>query len=49
MAAQIIKCADCKQDFEFSERDQTFYKEKNYTPPKRCRPCRDKRKADKAR
>ena len=39
-----IDCADCKQPFTFTARDQQFYAEKNFTPPKRCKPCRDQRK-----
>lgn len=41
----IIKCIDCQQDFEHTERDQEFYKEREFTPPKRCRSCRNKKKA----
>jgi hypothetical protein len=36
----------CGDDFQFTERDQDFYREHDYTPPKRCRPCREKRKAE---
>lgn len=44
MPDQTIRCQDCGQDFAFTERDQDFYAGKGFTPPKRCRPCREKRK-----
>lgn len=39
-----IKCQDCGEDFIFSERDQAFYQEKGFQPPKRCHFCRKARK-----
>lgn len=39
-----IKCQDCGEEFIFSERDQAFYEEKGFIPPKRCRFCRNARK-----
>lgn len=39
-----LKCQDCGAEFEFSERDQKFYEEQGYVPPKRCRYCREARK-----
>jgi len=44
MADQTITCSDCSNDFVFTEKDQAFYSEKNFSPPKRCRDCRDARK-----
>lgn len=41
---KTINCPDCKKDFTFTVRDQEFYAEKDFTPPKRCKPCRDERK-----
>ena len=35
-----IKCQDCGTSFIFSKREQIFYDEKNFIPPKRCRQCR---------
>ena len=40
----FIKCVDCQQDFEHTERDQEFFAERKFTPPKRCRSCRNKKK-----
>lgn len=39
-----IKCQDCGEDFIFTERDQNFYQEKGFEPPKRCKFCRNARK-----
>ena len=38
-----IKCQDCGKEFIFTERDQKFYEEKGYVPPKRCKFCRNAR------
>lgn len=39
-----INCADCNQPFTHSEGEQKFYAEKGFSPPKRCKACRQKRK-----
>ena len=39
-----IKCQDCGEEFIFSERDQKFYEEKGFQPPKRCKNCRNIKK-----
>jgi len=38
-----IVCNHCGETFIFSVRDQIFYEEKQYLPPKRCKKCRDLR------
>jgi hypothetical protein len=45
---QQLVCIDCKQEFVFTQGEQKFFAERNFTPPKRCKPCRDAKKADKA-
>ena len=40
-----IVCADCNKPFVFEAGEQQFYAERDFTPPKRCKPCRDERKA----
>ena len=41
-----IQCIDCHQDFTFTAGEQEFYERKGFRElPKRCKPCRDKRKA----
>lgn len=44
MANQVLKCQDCGEDFNFTDRDQEFYQEKGFPPPKRCHFCRKARK-----
>ncbi len=41
-----IQCIDCKNEFVFSAGEQEFYERKGFKEvPKRCKPCRDARKA----
>lgn len=42
-----IICVDCKKPFVFEAGEQKFFAEKGFTPPKRCKPCRDERKANR--
>lgn len=44
MEDKIIKCQDCGREFTFTVNEQKFYEEKGFTPPKRCKACRDARK-----
>lgn len=39
-----IVCADCQTPFVFTASEQAFFQEKGFTPPKRCRSCRQARK-----
>jgi hypothetical protein len=41
----FIKCIECGQEFRYTERDQEFYQERGFVPPKRCKVCRDKKKS----
>ncbi|HXM49853.1 MAG TPA: zinc-ribbon domain containing protein [Pyrinomonadaceae bacterium] len=41
-----ITCAECGNAFPFSEREQDYYRERGLTHPKRCKPCRDARRAN---
>jgi hypothetical protein len=38
---QTLNCRDCGTPFIFTVRDQTFYAEKGFTPPTRCKACRE--------
>ena len=40
----LLKCIECGTDF-FTEGEQAFYNSKGLDMPKRCKPCRDKKKA----
>ena len=43
---KTIVCSDCGQTFTHSAQDQARYAQRGFTnEPKRCRECRDKRKA----
>jgi CxxC-x17-CxxC domain-containing protein len=44
---QILVCADCKSEFPFSASEREFYESKGFSPPRRCKPCRDAAKAAK--
>lgn len=49
MPDKKLTCIDCQTEFLFSERDQAFFAQKQFTDPKRCKPCRDIKKQSKAR
>ena len=43
---KTLVCQDCGKEFIFTAGEQAFYKEKGLdNEPKRCKECRDKRKA----
>ena len=35
-----LTCADCGQEFIFSESEQSFYAERGFSEPRRCASCR---------
>ncbi len=39
-----IKCRNCGNEFEFTGGEQTFYEEKGFAVPVRCKECRNARK-----
>jgi CxxC-x17-CxxC domain-containing protein len=41
-----ITCAECGETFPFTEREQEYYTERNLSQPKRCKSCRDARRAN---
>ena len=41
MAKIILKCKDCGAEFEVSDGEQTWYAEKGWELPKRCKACRE--------
>lgn len=45
MPDKQIECLDCGQQFTFTEGEQEFFAERSFTPPKRCKDCRDKKRA----
>lgn len=44
---QELSCKDCNNTFTFTAGEQQFFAERQFTPPVRCKPCRDIRKAQK--
>lgn len=42
-----IQCCDCPNKFIFTAGEQEFFASKNFTPPRRCKPCREIRKREK--
>ncbi|RMD92748.1 MAG: cytochrome C551 [Calditrichaeota bacterium] len=47
MEDKMIICEDCGEEFTFSADEQQFYAERGFQQPKRCKPCREKRKRDR--
>lgn len=41
---RTIVCEDCGEEFVFSAEEQEFYESKGFVDPKRCKPCRQRRK-----
>ncbi|HEX8180710.1 MAG TPA: zinc-ribbon domain-containing protein [Pyrinomonadaceae bacterium] len=42
---QQLMCADCRQEFTWSAGEQEYYRQKGFEPPRRCKPCREAKKA----
>jgi len=47
MTDQEIVCVDCSNSFLFTAQEQEFFAEKDFSAPKRCRPCRQAKKEQK--
>ena len=47
MEDKQIECADCQRTFTFTAGEQEFYQGRNMSDPKRCKECRDARKANR--
>jgi hypothetical protein len=47
MEDKTLKCVDCGKDFVFTAREQEFYAQKGFSEPKRCKECREAKKAAK--
>ena len=45
MSDQTLTCRDCSQEFVFTESEQSFYRERDFSTPQRCPSCRAARKA----
>ena len=36
----LLRCGDCGRDFPWTWREQEFFRERDFPPPKRCKECR---------
>jgi hypothetical protein len=45
----IIECVGCGNGFVWEKGEQLFYHERRLLPPRRCKPCRDVRRAARGR
>lgn len=48
MSDEVINCADCRIDFSLTVSEADFFASKGLTKPRRCKPCRQKRRDAKA-
>jgi CxxC-x17-CxxC domain-containing protein len=39
-----LTCSDCGREFTFTSDDQAFFRDRGYSTPKRCKPCRQAKK-----
>jgi hypothetical protein len=39
-----LTCVDCRGKFLHSAKDQEFFAERDFSEPKRCKPCRQAKK-----
>ena len=44
---KTLECVECKQSFVWTGGERDFYEKSGFSEPKRCRPCREARKAKK--
>jgi DNA replicative helicase MCM subunit Mcm2 (Cdc46/Mcm family) len=47
MEDKTLTCQDCGEEFIFTAGEQEFFEEKGFDEPRRCKECRDKKKAEK--
>jgi hypothetical protein len=44
---QHLTCADCGHDFVRGAKEQGFFAEKGFQPPRRCKECRQAKKGQR--
>lgn len=47
MADKTIQCTDCGTEVTITVGEQKFYADKGFQEPKRCKPCREKKKIER--
>ena len=45
---QLLQCVTCFQQFLWTAGEQRFFADRGFTPPRRCKPCRDRRRAERS-
>jgi hypothetical protein len=48
LADQELECVDCGHAFEWTAVEQRFYLERGFSQPRRCKTCRELRRAQRA-
>ena len=43
-----LHCIDCGEEFYWTEGEQVYYHKHGLSQPKRCRPCRERKREEKA-
>jgi hypothetical protein len=46
---EILQCKDCGAQFTWTVGEQRFFAIKGFTPPTRCKDCRERKKAQRQR
>ncbi len=46
---QQLKCVQCHSEFLWAASEQEFFQRMKFTPPKRCKPCREKREVSRGK
>ena len=44
---RTLTCADCRAEFVFTSSEQTFFLERGFSDPRRCKNCRNAAKASR--
>ncbi len=44
---KMLRCNGCGEDFVHDQKAQAFFEKMGFTDPKRCQPCRAKRKRER--
>ena len=47
MSVIEISCTSCGDVFGFTDEEQSFYTERGFSQPRKCKPCRDAAKAQR--
>lgn len=45
MEDQVLQCVECNDEWTYTAEEQNYIANKGYSAPKRCKPCRAKKRA----